>query len=114
MKKVYWGKRLLFAVIMRMISKYFLYFSFCGSWGDYTLIKKENMLIFPDKIQNKIDMKQAACLYINPLTAFCFIDIMKKNNIKTAVHTAGYSAVGKVFSKLAKLNNFKIINILRR
>jgi len=39
---------------------------------------------------------------------------MKKQNLQSAVHTAGYSAVGKVFTKLAKLNEFKIINILRK
>jgi len=72
------------------------------------------MIIFPDNIQNNIDLKQAACLYINPLTAFCFIDIMKRRGETSAIHTAGYSAVGKVFTKLAKLNNFKLINILRK
>jgi len=88
--------------------------SYNGAWSDYTIVNKENMIVFPDEIQSKIEMKQASCLYINPLTAFCFINIMKKHNFKSAVHTAGYSAVGKVFTKLAKLNDFNIINILRK
>ena len=59
-------------------------------------------------------MKQAACLYINPLTAFCFIENMKKNKYTSCIHTAGYSAVGRIFTKLAKKHNYKVINILRR
>lgn len=90
------------------------FYSYNGAWSDYTIVKKENMIVFPDELQNKIDLKQVSCLYINPLTAFCFIDIMKKQSLTSAIHTAGYSSVGKVFTKLAKLNEFKIINILRK
>jgi hypothetical protein len=59
-------------------------------------------------------MKKISCLFINPLTAFSFIQIMKKNNYTTAIHTAGYSAVGKIFQKLANKESFKIVNILRK
>jgi NADPH:quinone reductase-like Zn-dependent oxidoreductase len=59
-------------------------------------------------------MRKAACLFINPLTAFSFIDIMKKNNFKAAIHTAGMSAVGKMFTRLCVKNNFKVINTVRR
>jgi len=72
------------------------------------------MIIFPKEIESKIDMKKASCLYINPLTAFCFFDLMKRRNHQFAVHTAGFSAVGKVFTKLARSNELKIINILRK
>jgi hypothetical protein len=59
-------------------------------------------------------MKKISCLFINPLTAFSFIQIMKKNYYSSSIHTAGYSAVGKIFQKLANKENFKITNILRK
>jgi NADPH2:quinone reductase len=59
-------------------------------------------------------MKKAACLFINPLTAFCFIDIMKKNNHKSVIHTAGASAVGRIFTRLCVKHNLRLINTVRK
>lgn len=59
-------------------------------------------------------MKKAACMFINPLTALCFIDIMKKANYSSAIHTAGASAVGRIFTKLCAKNQFKVINTVRK
>ena len=72
------------------------------------------MFVIPDSLQNKVDMKKIACLFVNPLTAFAFIQMMKENNCNHAIHTAGFSAVGKIFQNLANQENLKIINILRK
>lgn len=57
---------------------------------------------------------ELACLYINPLTAFCFLDIIKKHKANAIIHTAGGSAVGRILTKLCLLNNINIINTVRR
>jgi NADPH2:quinone reductase len=59
-------------------------------------------------------MKKAACLFINPLTAISFLDIMKKKSLNSLIHTSGASAVGKILTKLCAKNNIKIINTVRR
>lgn len=82
-----------------------------GAWSDYTILNKSEFFILPDNFK---DMKKAAYMFINPLTALSFIDIMKKSNTSTAIHTAGSSALGKMFTRLCKKNNFKIINTVRK
>lgn len=82
-----------------------------GSWSDYTILNKHEYIILPDSYT---DMKKAACLFINPLTALSFIHIMKQNSYTSAIHTAGASAVGRIFTKLCVKNNFKIINTIRK
>jgi NADPH2:quinone reductase len=59
-------------------------------------------------------MKKAACLFINPLTALCFMDIVRKAKSDCVIQTAGASAVGKIFTRLCSLENRKIINIVRK
>lgn len=85
--------------------------SFTGSWGDYTLLEKNEYIILPESYT---DMQKASCLFINPLTALCFIDILKKKSCDSFFHTAGASSVGKILTKLAKRHNMKVINTVRR
>jgi NADPH:quinone reductase len=67
--------------------------------------------ILPDSFT---DMQKAAYLLINPLTALCFIDIMKRSNSSSVLHTAGASALGRMFTRLCAKNNFTIINTARK
>jgi len=87
------------------------YLSFNGSWSDYTILEKNEYIVLPE---NYLDMKKASCLFINPLTALCFIDILKKNSCDSFIHTAGASAVGKILTKLAIRNNIRMINTVRK
>ncbi len=59
-------------------------------------------------------MRKAAYLFINPFTALCFIDIIKKSNYNSVIHTAGGSALGRMFTRLCHKNNFTIINTVRK
>ncbi len=58
-------------------------------------------------------MRKAACLFINPLTAFCFIDLMEKHNSKSAISTAASSVVGRIFTRLCEMEGYNLINTIR-
>ncbi len=85
--------------------------SFVGAWSDYTLVRENEYVLLPKSFT---DLKMASCLFINPLTALCFMDIVRKNNSDCVIQTAGASAVGKIFTRLCFLDNIKIINIVRK
>jgi len=68
-------------------------------------------------------MEYAATLFINPLTALGFMNILKviyfnltikDKNSNSVIHTAGASALGRIFTRLCVKNNINIINTIRR
>jgi NADPH:quinone reductase len=88
-----------------------LHLSFLGAWADYTIVNKNEFFILPDNFD---DLKKAAYLFINPFTALSFIDILRKNKFDSVIHTAGASALGRIFTKLCFRDKLRIINTVRK
>jgi NADPH:quinone reductase-like Zn-dependent oxidoreductase len=79
------------------------------SLSEYSVINQDATFPLPDKI----DDYQGAYLLSNPTTAFTMYESLIKNH-KAIVQDVASSALGKMITKLAKKNNIKIINIVRK
>jgi NADPH:quinone reductase-like Zn-dependent oxidoreductase len=53
-------------------------------------------------------------MYINPLTAFCFTELIRLHKAECIIHTAGSSAVGRMLNKLCQDRGVRVINTVRK
>lgn len=81
-----------------------------GTWSEYFLTKSENCIILKDEI----DMHQAACFSINPITAYGLFEIALQRESKTIIQNAAGSQVCRFISSLAKKHKIKVINLIRK
>jgi len=81
--------------------------------GMYTLYRTVNAascLILPDDATPW----EGASAYINPLTALCMMETMKREGHKAIVHTAAASNLGQMLNRVCLKDNIGIINIVRK
>ena len=81
-----------------------------GAWAQYRDVPAQECLVCPEGI----DLKQAAMLSINPLTAWCFLDTivpLKKGD--WILQNLAHSGVGHAVIQLAKVKGLKTINLVR-
>ena len=52
------------------------------------------------ELDDSINLKEAACSFVNPLTVLAMAEICKKNNYRAVIHTAASSALGKMMYRL--------------
>lgn len=58
--------------------------------------------------------EEAASSFVNPVTAVCIIDNVKKDGHKAFIHTAAASQLGIMMNKLCKQEGLPIVNIVRK
>ncbi len=80
-----------------------------GAWSQYFKTKAENCI----ELKPGIDMDQAACLSINPLTAFGMFEMVLEGGFDTIVLSAAGSRVAEHVRILADLHGVNTINIVR-
>ena len=80
-----------------------------GVWAEYALVESHKA----DKILEGNSLQEATCHIVNPGTVLCMIDLLKKQNKTSVIHTAGSSALGKMLIKACKLEGIKTINVVR-
>jgi NADPH:quinone reductase len=79
------------------------------AYSQYAVINKDMIVTLPDSI----DYNQGAYLLANPLTVKClYDDIIRKH--KSIVLDVAASSLGKMINKIAKKQEIKVINIVRR
>lgn len=54
-----------------------------------------------------------AAMFVNPLTALCMVDVMRKEGHKAIVHTVAASNLGQMLLKLCQKENISLVNIVR-
>lgn len=81
-----------------------------GTWANFFLTNADNCIV----LDERIDIDQAACFFVNPFTAYALFDICLKRGIKSVVQNAATGQIGKFIRTLAKLNNINVINIVRK
>ena len=57
--------------------------------------------------------EEAASSFVNPITALCFIETLKKEGHKAMVHTAAASNLGQMLLKLCLQENIDLICVVR-
>ncbi|MBN1253497.1 MAG: zinc-binding dehydrogenase [Bacteroidales bacterium] len=81
-----------------------------GSWAEYC-VTNTNACI---PVHSAITIEQAACMLVNPYTAFALFDIIKERKSKAFIMNASSGQLAGMLQNLAKKENIKIINIVRK
>ncbi|KAL4459915.1 hypothetical protein ABPG74_003441 [Tetrahymena malaccensis] len=86
-------------------------FIFCkGAYAQYTVTNSQNCLL----INDDVTYNQAASSFVNPLTVVGMLEVVKEARVKTVVHSAAASALGRMMVRYFKNNGVEVINIVRR
>lgn len=81
-----------------------------GTWSEYFIAKAKDCIVLKDEM----DIYQAACLSINPLTAYGMFELVKKNNCGAFIQNAAGGQVPGFMRTLAKKYGIKVIDIVRK
>lgn len=57
---------------------------------------------------------EGASCFVNPLTALCMVETMRRENHTALVHTAAASNLGKMLNRLCQAENIELVNIVRK
>ena len=81
-----------------------------GTWAEYYVVEARNCI----PLSSRLSFDQGAMLVVNPLTALGLMEQALEGGHSAAVQTAGASQVGRMLIRLARLQSFPLINIVRR
>lgn len=81
-----------------------------GSYAEYCVTSAFQCIVLDD---NK-SWEQAACSFVNPLTAIGLLDKCREYKAQAVIQTAAASQLGRMIIKLFGENNLPLINIVRR
>ncbi len=81
-----------------------------GTWAEYVAVKLNDCLF----VKDDLPIEQAACLFVNPLTAYAMLDHISENQHKAIIQSAALGQVGRFVSFLAKEKGLKLINLVRK
>lgn len=81
-----------------------------GTWAQYTVVPVSNCVMVHDELPDE----QAACLFINPLTAAGLYEQIINGNHPAAILTAAGGQVGDFIRFFAAKQGIRIINLVRK
>lgn len=81
-----------------------------GTWAEYMVTSASTCFPLP----KKLSFEQGSMMIVNPMTAYAFFDIAKRNKHAAIVSNAAASALGRMILRLGQLYNIPIIQIVRR
>ncbi|OQR87891.1 zinc-binding dehydrogenase family protein [Achlya hypogyna] len=81
-----------------------------GMWAEYVAVPAVSLIELPANAT----FEDGASCFINPLTAVAFVEIAIARKVKTIIHTAGASALGKMLVRHAKEFGVNVIAVVRR
>lgn len=87
-------------------------FMWSTSYSQYRVFKVDSpyIKVFPEGVTPE----QAASWYVNPMTALCFVEHMRRNGHTAIVHTAAASNLGQMLVKLCSKDGIELVNIVRK
>lgn len=81
-----------------------------GAWSEYTLIDAKNLIL----LDYELPPEQAACLYVNPFTAYALMEHVLGKQHKAIILTAANGQVGEFIRYFAEKHGIKVINLVRK
>ena len=81
-----------------------------GTWAEFVCVKKHDCLFVLDELP----VSQAACLFVNPLTAYALFDHVVRNGHSAIIQSAAMGQVGQFIRFFAKEKGMKMINLVRK
>ncbi len=80
-----------------------------GAWSEYLTVSEQDLI----ELHENIDMDQAACLAINPFTAFGLFDIALMRQSDAVIVNGAGGQVPNLIRSLASEHEVEVINIVR-
>lgn len=81
-----------------------------GTWAEYVLVGQSDFILTGDTISDE----QAACLFINPLTAKGMFGHIHSNGHQALIQSAAMGQVGHFIRFFAGEHNVQVINLVRQ
>ena len=81
-----------------------------GTWAGHFIANGDKCII----IKDELPVEQAACLSINPFTAYALIELAAKKGCKTIVQNAAGGQVAEFVRVFAKKSGIEVVNIVRK
>lgn len=80
-----------------------------GMYAQYRLVKAAACLPLPE---GTTPAEGASC-FINPLTALCMVETMRRENHTALVHTAAASNLGQMLNRICSKDGIALVNVVR-
>lgn len=81
-----------------------------GAWAEYLTLHLNNLIVLNDEMP----VSQAACLFVNPFTAYALFESILENQHKALIQSAANGQVGRFIRYFAKKHNIETINLVRK
>lgn len=81
-----------------------------GTWAEYFITRAGNCMV----IKDELPIEQAACLSINPFTAYALFELAGEKKCEAIVQNAAGGQVAEFVRVLAKKADVRIVNIVRK
>jgi NADPH:quinone reductase-like Zn-dependent oxidoreductase len=81
-----------------------------GAWTEYVALSDKDYFV----VDKDMAVEQAACLFINPFTAWALVELVQNGGHKAIVQSAANGQVGKFIRHFAQSSNIKVINLVRK
>jgi NADPH:quinone reductase-like Zn-dependent oxidoreductase len=81
-----------------------------GTWSRHITVNVEDCIAIGDEISDE----QAACLSVNPFTAYAMIEQAKQDGSKAIIQNAAAGQIAYFIRALAALDDIEVINIVRK
>lgn len=86
-----------------------------GTWAEYMVTGASSCV----PLSKIISPDQGAMMFVNPLTALAFFDVLKETSNpgkkpRAIINTAGASSLGKMVTRLGQRKGIEVISVVRR
>ncbi len=81
-----------------------------GAWTEYVALSDKDYFV----VDKDMPVEQAACLFINPFTAWALVELVQKGGHKAIIQSAANGQVGKFIRHFAQSHNIRVINLVRK
>jgi NADPH:quinone reductase-like Zn-dependent oxidoreductase len=81
-----------------------------GAWAEYVVLNRDQVI----PVSIELPLEQAACLFVNPFTAYALFDHIHENRHKAIIQSASNGQVGRFIRFFAGEHNLEVINLVRK
>lgn len=81
-----------------------------GSFAQYRCVKASDCMVLPDDASPA----EGAAAIVNPLTALCMVETLRRRGCDALVHTAAASTLGRMLLELCREEGLALVNVVRR
>lgn len=81
-----------------------------GTWASYVAVNVENTVL----LNSEIPVEQAACMFVNPFTAYALFEHVFENGHDAMILTGASGQVGQFIRFFGRERGIKILNLVRK